>query len=51
MKMRDVFKVLEGIVMRETGSGGLNEKVRTSEDVSGVLKREDGSKKKIKGKK
>lgn len=50
MKMRDVFKVLEGIVLRETGSGGLNEKVRTAESVNGVIKRDDGSKKKIKGK-
>ena len=50
-KMRDVFKVLEGIVLRETGSGGLNEKVRTAESVNGVVKREDGSEKKVKGKK
>ena len=51
MKMRDVFKVLEGIVLRETGSGGLSEKVRTAESVNGVVKREDGSEKKVKGKK
>jgi len=51
MKMGDVFKLLESIVMRETGNGGLNEKVRTVEDVGAVLKKGDGSIKKIKGNK
>ena len=50
MRMGDVFKLLESIVMRETGSGGLNEKVRTAENVCAVLKKGDGTTKKIKGK-
>ena len=50
MKMGDVFKLLESIVMRETGSGGLNDKVRTAENVGAVLKKGDGTTKKIKGK-
>jgi len=50
MKMSDVFKMLEGIVLREVGKGGLNEKVRTAENVGAVIKKEDGTVKKIKGK-
>ena len=48
--MSDVFKMLEGIVLREVGKGGLNEKVKTEENVSAVLKKEDGTVKKIKSK-
>lgn len=48
--MSDVFKMLEGIVLREVGKGGLNEKVRTEEHVGAVLKKKDGTVKKIKGK-
>ena len=51
MRMSDVFKMLEGIVLREVGKGGLNEKVKTEENVSAVLKKEDGTVKKMKNKK
>ena len=49
MKMRDIFKVLEWINLRN--EGGLNEKVRFGEKVSAVVKKDDGKSKTFKGKK
>lgn len=49
MKMRDIFKILEWINLRN--SGGLNEKVRFGERISAVVRKENGDSKTFKNKK
>ena len=49
MKMRDIFKILEWINLKN--SGGLNEKVRFGEKVTAVVKKDNGDSKIFKGKK
>ena len=48
MKMRDIFKILDWINMKNRG--GLNEKVRFGEKVSAIVKKDNGDSKTFKSK-